>query len=309
MLPPTPDPNVGLLGSGRRSTIARLRWRRRLIHILTAEQGLQLDREAVRAFLHCYSGRRSIALWTITASVVQRAVSWMTGEATAATITTGNVVATAVATVAIGGVAMTSTVVARVDPSRPAGNAHASARPGHAPLGQGLSVREAGGPAGASAVASGPVSVHRPGPSVRSAAGVGRRHPSHTRHAAHRVLRNHNSWRSHARRGLGRGDGHGPGARKTVLSRSTGTSAAPRHAAHSNSAHAGSSRSARARSTHSGYGERLAAPPQEKATGTAASDFRSWSRPVLSQSHAPGPSGRPAKKGRRQWPPDADGRL
>ena len=55
------------------------------LDILTAEQGLQLDREAVRAFLHCYSGRRSIALWTVTASVLQRAVSWMTGEATAAT--------------------------------------------------------------------------------------------------------------------------------------------------------------------------------------------------------------------------------
>lgn len=178
----------------------------------------------------------------------------MTGEAPAATITTGNVVATAVATVAIGGVAMTSAVVARVDPSRPAGNAHASARPGHAPLGQGLGVPEAGGPAGGPLLARGLLSVHGPGPSVRSAVGVGRRHPSHTRHAAHRVLHTHGIGKSHARRRLGRGDGHRPGVGKTVLGRSTGTSAAPRHAARSNGAHAGSSRSARARSTDSGHG-------------------------------------------------------
>lgn len=178
----------------------------------------------------------------------------MTGEAPAATITTGNVVATAVATVAIGGVAMTSAVVARVDPSRPAGNAHASARPGHAPLGQGLGVPEAGGPAGGPPLARGLLSVHGPGPSVRSAVGVGRRHPSHTRHAAHRVLHTHGIGKSHARRRLGRGDGHRPGVGKTVLGRSTGTSAAPRHAARSNGAHAGSSRSARARSTDSGHG-------------------------------------------------------
>ena len=237
------------------------------LDILTAEQGLQLDREAVRAFLHCYSGRRSIALWTVSASVLQRAVSWMTGEATAATITTGNVVATAVATVAIGGVAMTSAVVARVDPSRPAGNAHASARPGHAPLGQGLGVPEAGGPAGGPPLARGLLSVHGPGPSVRSAVGVGRRHPSHTRHAAHRVLHTHGIGKSHARRRLGRGDGHRPSVGKTVLGRSTGTSAAPRHAARSNGAHAGSSRSARARSTDSGHGKGSRSATSRNATG------------------------------------------
>src|SRR5664280_1863680 len=157
---------------------------------LTVENGLP---EPARLTVNWFASsiEPPIALWTVSASVLQRAVSWMTGEATAATITTGNVVATAVATVAIGGVAMTSAVLACVDPSRPAGNAHASARPGHAPLGQGLGVRQAGGPAKASPLATGLLSVHGPGSSVRSAVGVRPRHRRHTHHAAHRVLHNH----------------------------------------------------------------------------------------------------------------------
>lgn len=229
---------------------------KKALDTLAGEQGLQLDRGAVRAFLHCYSGRRSIALWTVTASVLQRAVSWMTGEATAATITTGNVVATAVATVAIGGVAMTSSVVARVDPIRSAGNAHASARPGHA-LGQVLSVAQAGGPAGVSPLAGGLLSGHRRGPSV-SATGVGRTLPSHpTRHPAHRIHHTHGGRRSHARHRRGRADGHGPGGGKTVFGRGIGTRGAPRHAAGPSSPNTGDSGSPGVLSTDSG-GQRLA---------------------------------------------------
>ncbi len=185
---------------------------------------------------------------------LQRAVSWMTGEATAATITTGNVVATAVATVAIGGVAMTSSVVARVDPIRSAGNAHASARPGHA-LGQVLGVAQAGGPAGVSPLTGG------------FSAGIGGARASlppawdeHFRAISH-ATRLTGSITHTAAGGLTRGidavvpTGTAPGGGKTVFGRGIGTRGAPRHAAGPSSPNTGDSGSPGVRSTDSGKGK------------------------------------------------------
>ena len=90
------------------------------LDILTREQGHQLDPDAVRAFVHCYSGRRSVVVWTALTSLLQRGASWLTGEASAATIAGSNVVATAVATVAIGGVAMISPLAVAAAPDRDA---------------------------------------------------------------------------------------------------------------------------------------------------------------------------------------------
>jgi hypothetical protein len=56
-------------------------------------------------------------------------------------------------------------------------------------------------------------------------------------------------------------------------------------------------------------GKARAAPPQETPRARAGSEFRSWSRPALSQSRTPGPSGRQAKRGRQKRPSDADGRI
>ncbi|HET9102190.1 MAG TPA: HD-GYP domain-containing protein [Solirubrobacteraceae bacterium] len=107
---------------------------KKALDILSAEEGRQLDRDAVRAFLNCYSGTRTVAVWTIVTSTIQRVLTWVTGEASAATVTTGNLVATTVATVAIGGVAMTGSVIAPAHAHVPAGtpSSHAAERPSSA---------------------------------------------------------------------------------------------------------------------------------------------------------------------------------
>ena len=85
------------------------------LDILAAEQGHQLDSDAVRAFLACYSGRRTVAVWTIATSLIQRALAWLPGQASAATVTAGNLAAATVATVAIGGVAIAAPVVSHAE--------------------------------------------------------------------------------------------------------------------------------------------------------------------------------------------------
>ncbi len=101
---------------------------KKALDILAGEQGRQLDRDAVRAFVACYSGSGSVAVWSAATSLFERTVSWITGEASAATMMTGNVVATAVATFAIGGVAMASPLVIRPGPDRVPANGHSSPR-------------------------------------------------------------------------------------------------------------------------------------------------------------------------------------
>ena len=229
------------------------------LDILAQEQGLQLDRDAVRAFLNCYSGRRSIALWAVTVSGLQRAVSWMTGEATAATITTGHVVATAVATVAIGGVAMTPSVVARVNHIQSNRNGLAETRTGQANRGHDLSVAQAGGPAEAPALAGAPFGVHGLSLSVSSSLGVQRRRLNHpaaveSRHAAHRADDGRGKGRAQARHRHGPGHGRGPGASKPIHARRADAKAGHRHNPGSNSATARNGAPVSARSTNSGNG-------------------------------------------------------
>jgi len=80
---------------------------KRALDILCAEAGTQLDPDAVRAFCSCYSGMRPLAIWTILISVPQRLVSWLGGGVgTANAASVANVMATAAATAAVGGVAL-----------------------------------------------------------------------------------------------------------------------------------------------------------------------------------------------------------
>jgi putative nucleotidyltransferase with HDIG domain len=76
------------------------------IEILRSEAGTQLDPDAVRAFLRCYSGKRAIVWWTLLAVSAQRAITWL-GARSAVTPSSsfGSVVPTAAAVLAIGAVA------------------------------------------------------------------------------------------------------------------------------------------------------------------------------------------------------------
>jgi putative nucleotidyltransferase with HDIG domain len=268
---------------------------KKALDILAEEQGLQLDRDAVRAFLNCYSGRRPIALWAVTASVLQRAVSWMTGGATAATVTTGNVVATAVATVAIGGVAMTPSVVARVAPIHSGRNVHTVARPGHANSGHALSSAVAGRPAGTSPLAGAPFGVNGPSLTVSSAVGAKRtpvRHPAAglTRRAAHRFRHGHGRGPSHPRHRISRGHPRGPGAGKPVVPRGTGAKAAHRHNPGSNSTNGRNGAPAGARAVNPGNGNSSSPGPTAKSGHEHVhSPHPGPSHPAPPHAVAPGP--------------------
>jgi hypothetical protein len=111
--------------------------------------------------------------------------------------------ATAVATVAIGGLAITPAVVAQVDPIHSGQTGHTAARAGHARHGHGLSIANAAGPAEAPALAGAPFAANGPRQSSSSASGVQRRRASSPAalipsHAAHRVHHGHGNRKSHA---------------------------------------------------------------------------------------------------------------
>jgi HD-GYP domain-containing protein (c-di-GMP phosphodiesterase class II) len=76
------------------------------IEILRSEAGTQLDPDAVRAFLRCYSGKRAVMWWTLLAVSVQRAITWLGGRsAVTPSSSFAGVVPTAAVVVAIGAVA------------------------------------------------------------------------------------------------------------------------------------------------------------------------------------------------------------
>ncbi len=76
------------------------------IEILRSEAGTQLDPDAVRAFLRCYSGKRAVMWWTLLAVSMQRAITWLGGRsAVTPSSSFAGVVPTAAVVVAIGAVA------------------------------------------------------------------------------------------------------------------------------------------------------------------------------------------------------------
>ena len=86
---------------------------KKAIDILTAEAGAQLDPDAVRAFLSCYAGRRSLALWTFLTNGPPRLASWLGGGLSpASAASAAGVVATAAATAVVGGGALAPLVEA-----------------------------------------------------------------------------------------------------------------------------------------------------------------------------------------------------
>ena len=101
---------------------------KKALDIIAQEQGCQLDAAVARAFLTCYSGRRSVAIWAVLIPGLQRGVSLLGGGASAATITSGNLLGAVVATAAIGGAAMAAPLVVLAAPDHLAANVHP---PGH----------------------------------------------------------------------------------------------------------------------------------------------------------------------------------
>lgn len=84
---------------------------KRALDILAAEAGTQLDPAAVRAFLRHYQGRGPAAVWAMVAVTPQRAFARARSRGGAASTTSlGQVVATTVATVALGTLASTAPV-------------------------------------------------------------------------------------------------------------------------------------------------------------------------------------------------------
>jgi HD domain len=98
------------------------------IDILITEAGVQLDADAVRAFVSYYSGSRILMLWAILAAVPQRAVSWLRRTAVPAhSVSALPTAATTAATVAIGAVAIIPPI--GLGPSRAHLDHHRQPRP------------------------------------------------------------------------------------------------------------------------------------------------------------------------------------
>jgi len=100
---------------------------REALDILSTGAGSQLDPGAVRAFCSCYSGRRTLAYWTILAHGRPRLLSLLGGgvaPAKAATLT--GVMATAATTAAVGGAFVGLGVDAPKGPSRALADSGAS---------------------------------------------------------------------------------------------------------------------------------------------------------------------------------------
>ena len=80
---------------------------KKAIDILTAEAGVQLDPDAVRAFCSCYTGSRPLVVWTVLANGPPRFAGWVGGGlSTAKASSVASVMATAAATTAVGGAAL-----------------------------------------------------------------------------------------------------------------------------------------------------------------------------------------------------------
>jgi len=107
---------------------------KKALDILAAEAGTQLDPDAVRAFCSCYSGRRTLAYWTILVNARPRLASWVGGGlAPAKAATAVNVMATAATATAIGGVLLGSAADAGVSPSSSKPRSHPEALASHRP--------------------------------------------------------------------------------------------------------------------------------------------------------------------------------
>jgi len=92
---------------------------KKALDVIAKEAGSQLDPAAVRAFLSYYSGKRPIVVWSILMAVPQRVLAVFGGEASAAVgLSAGRAIASAVAVVAVGGAAVSSTVAAHSAPLR-----------------------------------------------------------------------------------------------------------------------------------------------------------------------------------------------
>jgi len=92
---------------------------KRALDILAAEAGTQLDPAAVRAFLRHYRGGGSAAVWAMVAVAPQHAFARARSRGGASSTTSlGQVVATTVATVAVGTLAATAPVGERTTPSQ-----------------------------------------------------------------------------------------------------------------------------------------------------------------------------------------------
>ena len=92
---------------------------KKALDILGAGAGTQLDPDAVRAFGSCYSGRRPLAYWTILAHGRPRLASLLGGGlSTASAGTMANVMTTAAAAAAVGGIALGQLVKAPAESPR-----------------------------------------------------------------------------------------------------------------------------------------------------------------------------------------------
>jgi putative nucleotidyltransferase with HDIG domain len=147
---------------------------KKALDIIAQESGRQLDGDAVRAFVRFYAGTKSVAVWTVLTSLLPRFFSWMTGEASAATITTGNVVATALATAAIGGAAIVPAGMVHASPVRSRVHQQTAAQlPDRAPLATSPSVAKPVGLGGTQGLGGTSLGSHQAASSARPTLGHG----------------------------------------------------------------------------------------------------------------------------------------